>query len=382
MKGQTVGITGYQGFIGSHLVERLRQESIFRFFLIDDDLFQKPKDLQEKIRNCDCIVHLAGMNRGPDEEVYFTNINLAKVLVDTLEVVKASPHLIFSSSIWVDTETAFGKSKREAGRIFENWASRVKAPLSLLIIPNVFGDGGRPFYNSVVATFCYQLTRGEKPKIMDDKEIELIYINELIEEIYNILTRPPGGVKSIRILGTKKIMVSSLLSILEDFKDYILVKKIVPSLRDSFFANLYNVFLSYLDYKDMSYFPEIHRDGRGMLFEIIKLTHGGQLFFSSTRPGVIRGDHYHRRRIERFCVIKGEAVIRLRQVNDREIREYKIDAEQPCMVDIPIFHTHHIENIGCENLHTIFWSNELYNPIDNDTFHEEVLKFAKQEKQA
>lgn len=374
MKKSRIGVTGYSGFIGSHLLDRLAREVDLEVIRIEDASFKNTEELKNAINNCDTIVHLAGMNRGDEKAVYSVNIELAKTLVACLEELKKCPHLIFSSSILTSTDTAFGRAKKEACKIFDVWSSKNGAPLSLLTIPNVFGDRGKPFYNSVVATFCHQLTHGEQPKIIKDREVEFIYINDLIEIIVNFIKKPPKGTDNVRISETKMITVSELLSTLEKFRDYYFQKKIVPKLDDPFLLNLYNVFLSYVEYDELKYFPEVHKDKRGELFEIIKLAQGGQVFFSTTKPGIIRGNHYHARKIERFCVLKGKASIRLRRIGADKIEEYKVTLNRPTFVEIPIFHAHHIENTGKDELYTMFWCNEIFDPNDPDTYYEEVYK--------
>ncbi|MBU1022131.1 MAG: NAD-dependent epimerase/dehydratase family protein [Candidatus Margulisbacteria bacterium] len=374
MKKIRVGITGYTGFIGSHLVDRLSRESKISIVPIDDALFQSAEQLKDLIKNCDCIVHFAGMNRGEEKEIYATNIRLSQTLVKCFEETGQKPHLIFASSILSNADSAFGRSKKESCDIFADWAKRNKANVSLLTIPNVFGDRGKPFYNSVIATFCYQLTHGQEPKVIQDREIELIYINELIDTIVKVINQPSQGIQNIRIPGTKNIKVSELLKILENFKDCFFKKRVVPSLTEPFLINLYNVFLSYLDYDDLSFTPQVHGDERGELFEIVKLAQGGQVFFSTTKPGIVRGNHYHIRKLEKFCVLKGNAIIRMRRIGTDKIQEFKIDSRKPTFIDIPIFHTHHIENAGQDDLLTLFWSNELFDAADPDIFYEEVVK--------
>ncbi|MBU0686422.1 MAG: NAD-dependent epimerase/dehydratase family protein [Candidatus Margulisbacteria bacterium] len=374
MKKIRVGITGYTGFIGSHLVDRLSRESNISIVPIDDSLFQSAEQLKDPIKNCDCIVHFAGMNRGEEKEIYATNIRLSQTLVKCFEETDKKPHLIFASSILSNADSAFGRSKKESCDIFADWAKRNKANVSLLTIPNVFGDRGKPFYNSVIATFCYQLTHGQEPKVIQDREIELIYINELIDTIVKVINQPSQGIQNIRIPGTKNIKVSELLKILENFKDCFFKKRVVPSLTEPFLINLYNVFLSYLDYDDLSFTPQVHGDERGELFEIVKLAQGGQVFFSTTKPGIVRGNHYHIRKLEKFCVLKGNAIIRMRRIGTDKIQEFKIDSRKPTFIDIPIFHTHHIENAGQDDLLTLFWSNELFDAADPDIFYEEVVK--------
>ncbi|MEA3493429.1 MAG: NAD-dependent epimerase/dehydratase family protein [Candidatus Margulisiibacteriota bacterium] len=374
MSKKIIGVTGYSGFIGSHLLERLSRDNNITAIPIEDASFKQPSELLNSVKKCDCIVQLAGMNRGDEDDIYKTNIDLANTLVKAIEKSGKKINLVFASSILSSTDSAFGRSKKDSCSIFEKWAKKNNASLANLIIPNVFGDRGRPFYNSVVATFCYQLTRGEEPKILADREVEFIYINDLTETIYEIVLSSPKGVDNLRIKGTKKIKVSELLEILEQFKESYFMNGIIPKLNDPFLVNLYNVFLSYLEYEKLNHNPQVHSDQRGELFEILKLAQGGQVFFSKTKPGHIRGNHYHIRKAEKFCVIEGDAVIRMRRVGTKEIKEFKIKSGRPAFVDIPIFHTHHIENVGKNDLYTLFWCNELYDPNDKDTYPEEVFK--------
>ncbi|MFH1581647.1 MAG: hypothetical protein ABIC39_06180 [Pseudomonadota bacterium] len=337
-----VGITGHSGFIGTHLVERLSREQNIDILTLEDTCLKK-----EAVK-ADCIVYLSD------------NIKLAKALIANLDAAgRKNCHIICWSG---------------AQEIFKAWGKRSGAPVSLLTVPCVYGDRDRPFSNSIVATFCYQLARGEEPKIIEDQELELIYINELTEIIYQKINLPPKGVERVTINGTKKITAFTLLSILQEFKAQFSSNRIIPALNETFLVNLYAVFLSYLDYDDLVFSPEVKADKRGELFELIKSTQSGQIFFSTSRPGVIRGDHYHTRKIERFCVLKGNASIRLRRVGTEEIKEYKISGVKPAFVEIPAFHAHHIENTGNDDLFTLFWCNELYNPANPDTYPEEVYQ--------
>jgi UDP-2-acetamido-2,6-beta-L-arabino-hexul-4-ose reductase len=372
MNKTTIGITGSSGFIGSHLVDRLRREEGVELAPYQKSYFTDRSRLQEFVKRCAVLVHLAGMNRGEPKTIYEVNIRLVNDLIACLEEIQATPHVIFSSSTQSDQDNPYGRSKKEGCQLLETWALRQGAPLSILTIPNVFGDRCKPFYNSVVATFCYQLTHGEQPKILVDNEIELIYINELTEKISALIQNPPQGVEHVRIPGTVKITVSKLLTILEGFQEAYFTRKIVPKLTSPFLAQLYNVFLSYIDYKHYRQTPVLHIDPRGKLFEILKLEQGGQVFFSTTTPGIVRGNHYHTRKIERFCVLQGNAVIRLRRIGTEHVVEYSIADNEPAWIEIPIFHTHHIENIGHEDLYTLFWCNELFDPEDADTFFEKV----------
>ncbi|MHC4664286.1 MAG: polysaccharide biosynthesis C-terminal domain-containing protein, partial [Planctomycetota bacterium] len=254
----------------------------------------------------------------------------------------------------------------------EEWSGRTGAAVSALAIPNVYGDGGLPHYNSVVATFCYELAHGGKCEIHVDKELSLIYINELTEVMWQKIQNPPSGYENVGVKETATIKVSEILALLEKFREYYFEKRIVPTFENDFERNLYNVFITYMQDEDHEQRHVIHADDRGMLYEIVKVEDGGQVFYSTTKPGIVRGNHYHTRKMERFCVVKGDAVIRLRRIGTDEVVEYRVSGHEPGFIEIPIFHTHNIENVGQDDLHTLFWTNELYDPADPDTFYEEV----------
>jgi len=168
-------------------------------------------------------------------------------------------------------------------------------------------------------------------------------------------------------------MVSEILTTLKRFKEMYYDKRIVPDLELGFERNLYNAFLTYMENTDYEQFPVVRCDERGKLFEVVKQENGGQVFFSTTKPGITRGNHYHTRKMEKFCVVKGEAVIRLRRIGTNEVVEYNVSGSKPASIEMPIFYAHSIENVGTEELLTLFWTNELFDENDPDTFHESVL---------
>jgi UDP-2-acetamido-2,6-beta-L-arabino-hexul-4-ose reductase len=382
MTKATIGITGANGFIGAHLAERLRQESDFEVLTCPRQAFEDPRQLRGFVRRCQTIIHLAAMNRGNDEEIYRVNTELVAALVSAMEAEGTRPHVVFSSSTQEDLDNTYGKSKREGRRLFEVWSSKNDAPLTLLLIPNVFGPGCRPFYNSVVATFCHQLTHGELPRVLQDRKIVFTYVNDLADEIVGVVKAPRAGVGIHRIQRTTLLSVTQLLEILQSFHDDYFHRNVVPSFSCPLHANLYATFLSYLRPNDLCHRPEKRSDARGHLFEIIKLDDGGQFFFSTTKPGVIRGNHYHRRKIELFCVLRGEAVIRLRRLGETEVREFRVSGEYPEFVSIPVHCAHLIENVGDQELLTLFWSNEIFDAADPDTFPHPVFPPAIEEATA
>jgi UDP-2-acetamido-2,6-beta-L-arabino-hexul-4-ose reductase len=365
---------------------------IFERISFEDAFFQDKNKLNEFVKNCDAIVHLAAMNRHNDPEVlYQTNIGLVKQLIAACEETLSTPHILFSSSTQEERDNLYGKSKKEGRQLLEQWAERNQAHFTGLVIPNVFGPFGNPYYNSVAATFCHQLTHNEQPKIETDGEIKLIYVGELVEyviekiKLYRVTQvlytefhreTPFNTAKhceTIFIPHTSEIKVSALLQQLNDFKENYFEKGTIPNLDSPFDRNLFNTFLCYIDHS--TFFPfklKLNTDKRGSFVETIKLHSGGQVSFSTTVPGITRGNHFHTRKAERFAVIKGKAKIELRRIGTDQILSFELDGKEPSFVDMPVWYTHNITNTGDEELYTIFWINEHFDASDPDTFFEKV----------
>jgi UDP-2-acetamido-2,6-beta-L-arabino-hexul-4-ose reductase len=376
-----IGITGQSGFMGTHMFNTLGLSTEkFERIPFYDDYFQSQLQLDEFVSSCDVILHLAAMNRHHDPKlIYDVNMQLVRKVIDACERTNIRPHIIFSSSTQEERDNLYGQSKREGRQLFEDWAVRNNTRFTGMIIPNVFGPFGLPYYNSVVATFCHQLTHNESPKIETDSEMKLIYINELICEILKIIETENSPeaeghlLKKYEVQHTSVVKVSELLDKLSNLKETYFYKGILPELTNSFDINLFNTFLTYISHKD--FFPfmlQSNVDQRGNFVEIAKLNSGGQVSFSTTKPGITRGNHFHTRKAERFAVIKGKALIELRRIGTDEKIILHLDGENPSFVDMPVWHTHNITNVGEEDLYTIFWINEHFNPDDPDTFFEEV----------
>jgi len=241
-----------------------------------------------------------------------------------------------------------------------------------MIIPNVFGSFGHPFYNSVVATFCHQLAHGETPKIDKDGELNLIYVGELVHEILQVIKNKINN-PCYEVAQTATAKVSEILTKLNNYKTAYQGKGEIPTINNAFELNLFNTFRCYMDIAN--HFPvkfTKHTDQRGSFVEIIRLGVGGQVSFSTTVPGITRGNHFHTRKIERFAVIKGKALIQLRRIGTDDVLDFYLDGNEPAYVDMPIWYTHNIKNIGDDILYTNFWINEFYDPNDADTYFEEV----------
>jgi UDP-2-acetamido-2,6-beta-L-arabino-hexul-4-ose reductase len=369
-----IGITGQPGFVGTHLYNYLGLKENVKRIPFEDSFFQNEEILKDFVQECDVIVHLAAMNRHANPQViYDTNIQLVNQLIDACETTNSRPHILFSSSTQENRDNLYGKSKLDGRKLLEEWAERNNAKFTGLIIPNVFGPFGKPYYNSFIATFCHQLTHDEQPKIDVDGEVKLIYVGELVEEFWKQINGHSVSPSIYTVKHSVTIKVSKVLSLLEGFKENYFKKGIIPNLDNVFEKNLFNTFLCYIDHKEFfPFYLKKHSDDRGSFVETVKLHSGGQVSFSTTVPGVTRGNHYHTRKAERFAVIKGKARIEIRKIGTNEVLSFELDGEKPSFVDMPIWFTHNITNIGDEELFTIFWINEHYNPEDGDTYFEEV----------
>ncbi|WP_392419955.1 NAD-dependent epimerase/dehydratase family protein [Capnocytophaga canis] len=369
-----IGITGQEGFVGKHLYHTLGLfTEEFERVPYNKSIFEDENELDAFVSQCDVIVHLAAMNRHESEQViYETNVGLVNKLIAALERTGSKAHILISSSTQEEWDNLYGKSKKESREALVNWANTNGGKVTGLIIPNVFGAFGKPFYNSFIATFCYQLTHNQTPNVANDGEVKLIYVQELVAVILKEIRKGESKAQYfVEPTAVKK--VSEVLALLEEYKAKYFEKGEIPALNTPFELNLFNTYRSYMDYA--THFPvkfTQHTDPRGAFVEVIRLGIGGQCSFSTTVPGITRGNHYHTRKIERFAVIKGKALIQLRKIGTEEVLDFYLDGNEPAYVDMPIWYTHNIKNIGEEELYTIFWINEPYNPEDADTYFEEV----------
>lgn len=370
-----IGITGQTGFIGTWLYNTLGLYSEFERVPFEDSYFDDEQQLREFVKKCDTIVHLAAMNRHPDEQIiYETNIRLVSSLINAMEFEAVKPHVIFSSSSQEERDNLYGKSKREGRELFENWAKRSGASYTGMVIPNVFGPFSKPNYNTFIATFAHKLINGENPEVKVDGDIKLIYVGSLCDYIISIINHTKKGtINRFDVPFDFECKVKNILDKFINFNQLYNNNGIIPILNDRNDINLFNTFRSYINYPIK--FPvklKQNNDDRGTFVETIKIGIGGQVSFSTTIPGITRGNHFHTRKIERFTVIKGKARIQLRKIGTNEVLDFYLDGNEPSYVDMPIWYTHNITNIGEEDLYTQFWINEWYNPEDGDTYFEEV----------
>ena len=372
-----IGITGQSGFIGSYLTKHINyKKKEFKIIPFSRDFFDSKIKLNNFVKKVDVLIHLAGLNRHKSQNYIFEkNLELACKLVSSLESTNSCPHLIFASSTQESENNKYGRSKLECKVIFEDWSKKSKGKLSTLIIPNVFGPFCKPFYNSVVATFCDQIANNLKPKINIDKNVGLIYVGDLVEIIIDTCAKKNNSGSTItRFIDlSEKIKVSNLLKTLLDYKNLYCERGEIPDLSNDFKKNLFITFITYLKFE--KFFPFnfiVNSDSRGSFTELMRSYSSGQTSFSITKPGITRGNHFHTRKVERFSVIKGIAKIEFRKINTKEKLSFILDGSLPSFVDMPVWYTHNITNIGDTDLYTLFWVDEFFNEDDPDTFFEQV----------
>lgn len=367
-----IGITGANGFVAWHLRCYLHTlgDQVDEVRLANRNTFTNVEVLQAFVDGLDFIIHLAGVNRGADEELLEGNRQPARQLVDAMNKTLSNAAVMYSSSTHsVEPSSVYGMAKKEVSDIFYSWAKASGNRFINLVIPHVFGEGGKPHYNSGVATICHQLTHGEKPQVNPDGHLELVHVQDLSAKMLDLLKHGYSG--DYRVEG-KQISVPEVVGKLEYFMTTYVENGQLPNLTNSFDRRLFNTLRSYFDNQVRQKNTQLHSDNRGWLVEMVKAGSGGQCFVSSTHPNITRGNHYHRYKVERFFVVQGKAQIRLRKLFTNDVICYDVDGEAPCFIDIPTLHTHNITNVGNSELITLFWADEFYDPQNPDTFYEEV----------
>lgn len=341
--------------------------------------------LYQYVQEADFIFHLAGVNRAEEEEEFERdNTALAAKIVRFLEDKQKQTRIIFSSSIHAGQPTPYGKSKKKAEHIFMRYAMAYQAELFIYRLPHLFGKWSKPFYNSVVATFCYQIARGLELQIENKhQELSFLYVDDLMDHWLSLLGEQPLAAptsSSTKVqdyyLQAKPTYQISVGELAERIMELHQIRKthMLPDLSDPLTKYLYSTYLSFLAEEDFAYPLTVHSDERGVLFEMLKSPYAGQIFVSKTKANVLRGNHYHHSKVEKFCLVQGEALITLRSLDEQQIISYHVTDREIEVVDIPPGYTHAIENVTDAEIIVIFWANEIFDPEKTDTYREEVQK--------
>lgn len=367
-----VVITGGRGFIGRNLRVALDRRKDLEVACFDRN--DPAERMWAAVAGADVIYHLAGVNRPKHPDEFRTgNTELTAELCRRLVAAGGSPTVVFASSIQAARENPYGSSKRAAEEAIEAWSVESGGSAVIFRLSNVFGKWGRPGYNSVVATFCHNIAHGLPIRLDDpDASIELVHVVDVVAAFAHVLhTRPRGLAR--RTAGP---VVDTTVGELADRITAYRAAQFSPNLPDlsgHFDRALFSTYLSYLEPTGLAFDLDMHADERGGLAELVRESHAGQIFVSRTRAGVTRGNHYHDTKVERFMVVAGEAVVRLRRVGGSDVHQYGVNGDQPQAVIIPPGMVHSIENVGRDEMITLFWADEVFDPDRPDTYSEPVL---------
>lgn len=370
---RTVLVTGSNGFIGKNLVTHLQPNEDIRLLRFDAD--NSEEELKTALQQADFVFHLAGVNRPQHEGEFQTgNAELTARIIRILEALGKGTPIVLSSSTQATLDNPYGRSKKHAeGHVF-GYAERTGAPVYVYRLPGLFGKWSRPNYNSVVSTFCYNVSHGLPLQInAPGRSLSLAYIDDVISEFLAALDGNPsrGEDGYCYVPRTFEITLQGLADLICSFRDS-RTTAILPDMGDSLTKRLYSTYLSYLEVDDFSYAAEMKTDDRGWLFELVKSPDMGQIFVSQTKPGITRGGHYHHTKVEKFVVVQGQAVIRFRKIDGDQVIEYPVSEEKIEIVDIPPGYTHEITNVGEADVITLFWANEIFDPERPDTYYLKV----------
>ena len=377
-------ITGACGFVGKNLTAALQSAHIHDILAYDTDTM--PSDLTDYCAEADFVVHLAGVNRvnraDDPQTILDGNVGFTETLLTTLKEQGNTCPILFASSIQATLEgrydSPYGQSKRACEERLMAYAHETGAEVLIYRLPNLFGKWCRPYYNSVVATFCHNLTR-DLPIAVEHptEELELLYIDDLIAEIQNALEgkphRHPQDPTFCTVPVTHRATVAEIARLLESFRDGDGTPVIAAMVEDSLEKKLYATYLSYLPKEKVSLPLVTHSDTRGSFTELLRSELGGQISVNLTKPGVTKGRHWHMTKHEIFVVVAGKGLIRMRSRNSREILEFPVSGERPEAIRILPGYIHSITNLSdTEDLVTLIWASETFDPGRPDTYSEEV----------
>jgi len=388
-------VTGSNGFVGKNIVVALNE--IKKYEVITIDRQNSEEELKQATLNADFIVHLAGVNRPKEtSEFYEGNGRLTEKIVSFLKNENKNTPILITSSTHAEIDNDYGKSKKQSEDALIKYSDECNAKVYIFRLPNLFGKWCKPNYNSAVTTFCYNIAHDLDVWVNDPSiELSLVYIDDVVESIvecieyWNMINLNEINEEvALTTTGSNCVQIDkyyyevttvykrTLGNIVDSLKMFRNMRKslLIPDLSDGFNKALYSTYLTYLEEDDFSYFLDKKEDNRGWLAELVKSEQFGQMFVSKTHPGITRGNHWHHTKTEKFIVIQGQANIRFRKIDEDKVIEYIVDGEKPQVLDIPPGYTHSIENIGQDEVITLFWSNEMFNPEKPDTYFLEVNK--------
>ena len=365
-------VTGAKGFVGRNLVVELKNRHFDEIYEYDRDT--EPALLKEYCAKANFVFHLAGVNR-PKEEDEFTkdNVEFTAILLDTLKNSHNTCPVLLASTIQAKLDNPYGISKREGEALLLQYRKETGADIFIYRFPNIFGKWCRPNYNSAIATFCYNIARDQEIIVKDTNiELRLVciddVINELIHALYNKVTRKGDYCEIEEVYSHTLGEVIRLITSFRKSRETCSI----PDMKDAFTRKLYSTYLSYLPKEQLSYELKMNIDNRGSFTEFIRTPERGQISVNISKPGIVKGNHWHQAKNEKFLVVSGKGVISLRNINSEEVIDHYVSGDQLIVIDIPIGYTHRIENLGDSDLVTLIWVNECFNQDKPDTYYLEV----------
>ena len=384
-------ITGANGFVGRNLTQRLyalrdgrdRTRPALR---IDEVLLYTretaPETLAAYCRSADFVVHLAGVNRPQDPEEFTTgNTDLTRTLLAQLRQSGNRCPVLLASSIQASLTgryagSPYGQSKRAAEALLRAYSEQTGALGLIYRFPNLFGKWCRPNYNSVVATFCHNIARDMPITVSDPAaELELVYIDDLVDELLDAMEGHPHRADAgyFRVPVSHPVTLGEIVRLLRSFHDQPQTL-LLPQIPDGSFAKkLYSTYLSYLPPEKVAFPLKMNVDARGSFTELLKTDACGQVSVNITKPGVTKGQHWHNSKWEFFIVVAGRGLIRERRIGSDEVIEFAVSGERIEEVHMLPGYTHDIINLSdTEDLVTVMWANERFDPEHPDTYFEEV----------
>jgi len=365
-----IGVTGPDGFLAWHLRCAIKAQLGVDIVPIGRAAFADSRLMDGALSNVDVIFHLAGVNRASsDAEVTDGNVALAATLAQGIQRSGRMINVVYSNSIQSLKGTVFGDSKLLASEILTRATNETGGHIHDVLLPNIFGEHGRPKYNSFIATFCDQLVKGEKTTILEDKEVPLLHAQKAVSHLISLVN---STTNKIDVPAVQTLLVSDVAKRLSDMAEKYKTGQF-PNLDDDFTQDLFNTYRSYTFPQCFPIFPDAMTDQRGRLVEAVRADGGEtQVFFSTTKPNMTRGEHFHLRKVERFIVLQGTAEIRLRRMYDSKVVTFEVNGSKSAIVDMPTMWAHSITNVGSTDLITLFYADQCFNPNSPDTFAEKV----------
>lgn len=369
---KSVLITGSDGFVGRNLRVTLQQRKDLRVlcFDIQDD----PATLASFLDQADFVFHLAGVNRPERPEQFETgNAGLTEQICGYLSAGGRQVQIALSSSTQASHDNPYGASKREAETAVFDYGRKTGAQAYVFRLPNVFGKWCRPNYNSGVATFCHNIAHDLPIQINDPNVVmNLVYVDDVVQAFVNLL----DGVADIHddfcmVQPVHTIKLGEIAELIYSFRTS-REQNQIPDMSDPLVKKLYSTYISYLPLDRFSYQLTMNVDERGSFTEFIKTPDRGQISINISKPGIVKGNHWHHTKNEKFLVVSGLGVIRFRMVGSDKIIEYPVSGEKLEVVDVPTGYTHYIANTGDSDMVTVMWCNEMFDPERPDTFFEPV----------